>query len=184
MCPPSPQERTVPPGAPSLSESSGKLWTSEDRWTVVVASRCAAYTPSSPGRRASTSTPSYPSWTRSTRSRAGLRSPARALLRRRSLLERIRPSARSLAALQAAPRVECVASCSDQRRCRHLRRVFRTSAANRAAASMWRGTRAVAARARLALAAVVRAANCLAKKTAVGSAQFFTSALPASTRPH
>ena len=42
------------------------------------------------------------------------------------VLQRIRPSARSLAALQAAPRVECVASCSDQRRCRHLRRVLRT----------------------------------------------------------
>eukprot|EP00966_Prymnesium_polylepis_P181158 4196197-Prymnesium_polylepis.1 len=35
--------------------------------TVVVASRCAAYTPRRV--RASTSTPSYPSWTRSTRSR-------------------------------------------------------------------------------------------------------------------
>ena len=31
VCPSSPQERTIPPGASSPSESSGKLWASEDR---------------------------------------------------------------------------------------------------------------------------------------------------------
>jgi hypothetical protein len=96
-----------------------------------------AYIPSSRGRCASTPGPSYPSWTRSTRSRACLRSPARAPLHHRSLLQRIRPLARSVTALQAAPCAECVAVCNDQRRFSHLRCTFEQNGAAHAAANRW-----------------------------------------------
>ena len=61
-----------------------------------------------------------------TRSRVGLRSPARAPLHHRSLFQRIRPAPRSMAARQAAPCAKCVAACNDQLRCRHLRCALRT----------------------------------------------------------